>query len=86
MEVEPDLDVDRLVVLARTAAGGDQVLWDKSRLETMGRFTEVAVSLAAFAGEEVSLMFSFDTSDAIENDVGGVWLDDVRVLVSCSSE
>ncbi len=53
---------------------------------TNGEFVPVGVDLSDFAGKVVWLRFKFDTSDEVNNQYEGVYLDDVKVEWSTAGE
>jgi hypothetical protein len=63
----------------------DQVIpvWTRSEFVEFKAWQQVDVDLTPFAGNEIDLVFAFDSWDEKENDGAGIYLDDVSVKRFC---
>lgn len=72
--------VDRADVIVLTATGGGKLASIDSRTPSSGVWTESGdISLAAYAGQTIRIVFRFTTVDSVANDFVGWLIDDVRV-------
>jgi flagellin len=69
---------DLLEVHVRTGGGDTRVL-AKTDFTVDRAFHNIDVDLSAFVGQNISLAFSFDTTDGIANNGEGVYLDNIVV-------
>jgi hypothetical protein len=74
------------VEVVEPATSTTTVVWDSVTTiggTTHGAFQHITISLAAFAGKDVSLRFRFDTVDEEFNDFEGAYIDAVQLSTSC---
>lgn len=78
------LGVDRLSVEVMTGSGTLEV-WSSDLImgSSGGAWVPVTIDLSTWAGQSISLGFSFDTVDDAANDFGGPFVDGLRVGRSC---
>jgi hypothetical protein len=48
-------------------------------------WTQISVDLSAYTGQAVTITFGFDTKDALNNKLEGVYIDDVTLLTGCGN-
>lgn len=78
MNTETGNTYDLLSVAVRTG-GGDVAVLSKSDFTVDSNFHNIDVNLSAFAGQNINLVFSFDTVDSAINNGEGVYLDNILV-------
>ncbi len=63
-------------------------VWVSHFLEnsTKGQWVKTRADLTAFKGQEVQLVFEFDSGDASDNDFGGPFIDEVAFKTTCLAE
>ncbi len=79
-------DYDVLYLYVRSTQGGsDTLVFSSKQLlnDTQNLFAPVAIDLQPFAGQNVRLLFQFDTLDSIDNAYAGFFLDELRVVSTC---
>ncbi|MFT5431601.1 MAG: hypothetical protein ACI9OJ_002298, partial [Myxococcota bacterium] len=72
--------------LRDTTTGAETLVWDSMTefgSDTNGMYRKAAVDLTDFAGQEVELLWEFDSGDAFFNDYEGVYLDEIRLRTGC---
>ena len=75
---------DEFAVTAVPTTGAPAVLYAVSRDGgTGGVWVPISLSLNAYGGQNIQIVFSFDTKDAINNNFEGIWVD--NVTVPCNS-
>lgn len=76
------LDELRLEVLLPT---GLKTVWSSDAIygTTEGQWVPVLASLDKWAGQEVSICLTFDAGDGLGNTLGGIWIDDFAIDVTC---
>jgi len=86
-ETEIVASSDVLSVIVVTDDGDESVVWSTAQYpqfaNTSGAFVPVNISLAAFAGQKVRVVFEFDTTNGFANTYEGVYIDDVLVVGKC---
>jgi len=83
VDVEEGIWSDYLVVFVHTG-GVDYPVWSKDDFNvSMGIWNQIIVDMTPFAGEEISVVFLFDSHDEVENFGGGVYLDDLSIERAC---
>lgn len=91
---EPDEAFDVLEIYAQASQEGDEELvWSSAQTignSTKGEWAQIGVDLGEFKGGTIRLGFRFDSGDgagqAIENDHGGVRIDDLTVSSVCGGD
>jgi hypothetical protein len=80
MDTESGTSYDNLEVLVGTTQ-----VWQKSSttVPTMEQWQEVTIDLSSYAGQTITIQFSFDTSDDIANSGEGVYVDDITIYYDC---
>ena len=79
----PEKDV--LTVKVAVVGGKVSTVFDATEVgkSTQGKWRRVAINLAGFAGQQVSVRWSFATGTALNNGYEGVYLDEVTVETVC---
>jgi hypothetical protein len=80
MDTESGTFYDTLIVTVNGTS-----LWTKASLIAVKFWQSVNLDLSAFTGQAVTVVFSFDTGDAISNTGKGVFIDDIAFVTNCSS-
>ncbi|MCZ7538073.1 MAG: immune inhibitor A [Acidimicrobiia bacterium] len=83
IEAEPTRDL--FTISVKTADGTLTRVWSKEEAPNFGpSWEECVVDLDGFEGQTVHLVFAFDTVDTTNNQGSGIYLDDFRVIDTCS--
>lgn len=79
---------DNFEVLVIDSSGTKHKVWGKGELETFQykQWVQITSDLSAFEGQVIQLMFSFDSYDNVDNNVGeGIYVDQVQVIQECDN-
>lgn len=68
--------------VAVDAGGGFVTIMSKADVltQTAGLWSNASADLTSFSGQDITLRFSFDTGDGVNNNLEGWYIDDVTVL------
>ena len=86
VENEPSDSYDRTEVAVRSAGGSPwTTVWSRDSTDPSQSawLSSGAISLAAFAGQDIEIRFRFDSDDDFGNDFTGWFVDDVVVTGEC---
>jgi len=84
VDVEEETFSDFLTMRVMTSQAAVPV-WTRQESVVMREWFFVQVDLSPFAGQPVSLEFSFDSWDEFENSGEGVYIDDIEVTGECEA-
>lgn len=85
MDAEAVFNKDTLT-LEISAPSGKEVIWDKSDLPKIPtpEFVDVTIDLTPWMGQQISLIWRFDSIDAEKNLGEGVYVDDITIDTLCA--
>ena len=83
IEEDPEFDTLHISVVVEGDVDNAITLWEKSQIISLQSFYPTTISLADYAGQNVQLLFAFDSVDGTANNREGVYVDDLRFHVVC---
>ncbi len=85
LDIEDFPNADVFEVRVRVEDSEPETVWTKDGLDAdqYGVWIPVEIDLTDYAGKKMRVQLTFDTIDPIQNDAGGVFLDDIKIAYGC---
>ena len=87
IDVEPLFSRDLVWISVESTAGGTTEVWNKEAVggTTAQAWLPIDVDLTTYAGQNVRIVFGFDSIDQVDNFGEGVYFDDVSLWWTCGN-